>query len=142
MDMEKRWAKFQQGLGYSDEELKAFRTNPKWVKMVEEATGFTRHKIVAEVVQSHGCIAQHKVGDRIVMDANGVLIRNECPERMCVNAVAPLANTFTAVCERLAENLDPRGICFTRIGCTDVGPECGGWGRVLMQIHVEPLERR
>lgn len=142
MVMDRRWARFQQRLGYSDAEMKAFRSNPKWVKMVEEATGFARYKIVAEVVQSHGCMAQHKVGDRIVMDANGLLMKEECPDRMCVNAVAPLACTFSAVCERLADNLDPRGICFTRVGCTDVGPECGGWGRVIMQIRVEPIERK
>ena len=141
MVMDKRWARFQERMGYSDEERKRFRSNPKWVKRVEEARGFSQYRVVAEVVQSHGCFAQHKVGDRIVMDANGVLIKEDCPDRMCINAVVPLTSTFSAVCERLAENLDPRGICFTRIGCTDVGPECGGWGRVLMQIHVEPIKK-
>ena len=142
MDMEKRWSRLQQALGYSDEEVKVFRTNPKWVKMIEGAPGFSKYKIVAEVVQAHGCIAQHKVGDKIVMDANGLLMKEECPDRMCVSAIAPLSHTFTAVCERLAENLDPNGICFKHVGCTDLGPECGGWGKVIMRVDVMPMERR
>ncbi|MFQ5875486.1 MAG: hypothetical protein ACE5JL_17050, partial [Dehalococcoidia bacterium] len=87
MDKEKLWRKLQEHLEYSDEELKAMRANPKWVKMVEETPQFMTHKIIAEVVQSRGCHAQHHVGQKIVMNGNGQLIRDECPEQICVFAV-------------------------------------------------------
>ena len=34
MDIEERWKKLQELLGYTDEQLAGFRSNPKYVKMV------------------------------------------------------------------------------------------------------------
>jgi len=141
VDMEARWRKFQARLGYSDEELARFRQNPKWVKMVEETPEFMTHRIIAEVVSSHGCHAQHKVGDKFVMDGNGQLITAECPQRMCVMALAPLVPAIYAIYERFAAKLDANGMLFDRVSCMDVGPECGGWGRILMRVYVEPKRK-
>ena len=32
---------------------------------------------------------------------------------------------------------DPNAMRFNRTGCTDVGLECGGWGRIVLEISVE-----
>ena len=32
---------------------------------------------------------------------------------------------------------DPNEMLFKRAGCFDVGLQCGGWGRVVMEIGVE-----
>jgi len=142
MDVEERWKRLQQRLGYSDDELAILRSRPKYVKMVEETPQFTRNKIIAEVIKSQGCICQLKPGDRIVMDGNGHLITEESPKRICIWALAPLAGTVNAVFERFVEQLDPNDLVFDVVSCQDVGVECGGWGRVLMKIRVEGPETK
>ena len=137
MDKEKLWKALQRHLGYNDEELKVFRSSPKNVKMVEQTPQFMTHKIIAEVIKSKGCHSQLKVGDRIVMNGNGQLIRDECPEKICIWALAPLCGCVSAVFERFVEQLDPNDLAFNVVGCQDVGLECGGWGQIVMKILVE-----
>ena len=137
MDKEKLWKALQRHLGYNDEELKVFRSSPKNVKMVEQTPQFMTHKIIAEVVKSKGCHSQLKVGDRIVMNGNGQLIRDECPEKICIWALAPLGGFVSAVFERFMEQLDPNDLVFNVVSCQDVGLECGGWGQIVMKILVE-----
>ena len=137
MDIVERWKRLQKYLGYSDKEIAILRSTPKYVKMVELTPQFMTHKIIAEVVKSHGCHSQLKVGDRIVMNGNGQLIRDECPEKICIWALAPLGGIVNAVFERFAEQLDPNGLLFDVVNCQDVGVECGGWGQIQMKIRVE-----
>ncbi|MFC1836059.1 hypothetical protein ACFL2Q_15290, partial [Thermodesulfobacteriota bacterium] len=47
---------------------------------------------VVQVVESHGCNAQHKVGDKFLMDAAGTLLSKQCPERMCILALSSLGS--------------------------------------------------
>ena len=42
---------------------------------------------------------------------------------------------FTAS-EMLFAGLDPNTIRFKRAGCFDVGLECGGWGRIVLELSV------
>jgi uncharacterized repeat protein (TIGR04076 family) len=93
--------------------------------------------IVAEVVASCGCNSQHKVGDKFVMDGSGNLISKLCPGRMCVYAVQALAQGVHAVTELFYAGVDPNEMLFKRTACSDVGVECGGWGRIVMEIRVE-----
>jgi hypothetical protein len=137
MDKEKRWRKFQERLGYTDQELAIIRSNPKFVKCVEETPEFMTHRIVATVVYSHGCHAQHMVGQRIVMDGNGYFIRDECPPRMCIFALVPISYWVQAIYEKFLNKQDPNDLLFKRFSCMDVGPECGGWGRIILEISVE-----
>ncbi len=34
-------------------------------------------------------------------------------------------------------NADPNEMRFNHAACFDVGLECGGWGRIVMEIKVE-----
>ncbi len=139
--MTRMWQRFQEVMDYSDEDLAKFKANPKFVQMVN-TPAFRTHKIVAEVIYSHGCVCQHKVGQRLVMSANGALLRDECPPLMCLSLVSQLTGVISALFERIAAGLDPNGLLFDTIGCIDVGIECGGWGRVLVKIHVEGPEEK
>jgi hypothetical protein len=130
------WRRLQEVLRYSDEEMETFKANPKFVKMMN-TPAFRTHKIVAEVVSSRGCLCQHLAGQRIVLSGNGALLRDECPPIMCLGIVAQLPPVISAVWERFAAGLDPNGILIDTIGCSDVGVECGGWGRVIAKIRVE-----
>ena len=138
--MEKRWKKFQENMGYSDEELAIFRSNPKYVKVTQN-TKFATHKIIVEVVESHGCAAGHKAGDKFVLTAGGWLIRDECPKFMCIQALSSFMPFLFAMWERLYEDLDPNGLLFDMVHCADVGCKRGGWGEVIMKLHAVEMSK-
>ena len=67
-------------MGYTDEEMEIFRSDPEKVKMVTQTPEFVKYSVIAEVIESHGCHAGHKVGDRFVMTAGGQLIAEKSPK--------------------------------------------------------------
>jgi len=139
--LEKRWNKFQKAIGYTDEELAIYRSNPKYVKAMEHAPKFATHKIIVEVVESHNCAARHKVGDKFVMTGNGNLIRDECPEYMCCQAIASFQPLIFGMYERFSEDLDPNGLLFDTVHCLDVGCRRGGWGEIVMKMYAAEIPK-
>ncbi len=137
MDVEEIWRRFQKHMGYSDEEMKIFRSDPEKVKMVTETPDFIKRRVVAEVIESEGCHAGHRVGDRFVMTAGGQLITENCPKRMCMFALGPVSHTLPAIYERLITKSDPKRERFNLVQCTDIGLDKGGWGKILMKVYVE-----
>ena len=137
MDVEQIWRRFQQHMGYTDEEMKVFRSDPQKVKMVTQTPDFVKRRVIAEVIESQGCHAQHKVGDRFVMTAGGQLIVEECPKRMCMFALGPVSTVLPAIYERLITRSDPNWERLNIVQCTDVGLDKGGWGKILMKVYVE-----
>ena len=135
------WRRFQEVTDYNDKDLVKFQANPKFMKMMNTPT-FRTHKIVVEVVQSHGCICQHKVGQRLVLNGNGALISDQCPPIMCVGFVSQLNGVIAVLFERFTAGLDPNGLLMDTIGCIDVGLDCGGWGRVVARVHAEGPEEK
>jgi uncharacterized repeat protein (TIGR04076 family) len=131
------WAMVQQHLGYTDEEMALFRNNPRNEEVLLKAPELMSKTIVAEVVESHGCNSQHKVGDKFYLDGAGNLISKLCPKKMCVYALTPLASAVFTANELLYAGVDPNQMRFNRAGCFDVGVKCGGWGRIIMEIKVE-----
>ena len=91
MNVEEIWKLFQTHMEYTDEELAVFKSDPLKVKMVTETPEFVKCRVIAEVIESHGCHAKHRVGDRFVMTAGGQLISEECPKRMCISALAEIS---------------------------------------------------
>jgi hypothetical protein len=47
---------------------------------------------------------------------------------------------FTAN-ELLYAGVDPNEMRFKHSGCFDVGVECGGWGRIVMETSVEDRKK-
>ncbi len=130
------WSAIQQHLGLSDEELEQFKSDPRNADVVAKARGLIGKRMVVEVVASHGCNSQHRVGDRFIFDGIGNLLTRSAPKRACIfalSAVAPLLNTAT---EMLYAGVDPNEIRFKRAGCIDVGLACGGWGHVVLELKV------
>jgi len=39
--------------------------------------------------------------------------------------------------EMIYSDVDPNKLKFRRAGCFDVGLECGGWGRIVLELSVE-----
>ena len=124
-------------MGYTDQEMEIFRSDPEKVKMVTQTPEFVKCKVIAEVIESHGCHARHKVGDRFVMTPGGQLIAEESPKRMCMFALGPVSNTLPAIYERLITKSDPNFERSQLVQCTDVGLDKGGWGKILMKVYLE-----
>ena len=137
MEAEKIWKRFQEHMGYTDQEMENFRSDPEKVKMVTQTPEFVKCKVIAEVIESHGCHAGHQVGDRFVMTAGGQLIAQESPKRMCMFALGPVSNTLPAIYERLITKSDPNFERSQIVQCADVGLDKGGWGKILMKVYVE-----
>jgi uncharacterized repeat protein (TIGR04076 family) len=137
MEVEEIWKRFQKHMGYTDEEMKIFRSDPEKVKMVTGTSEFVKARVIAEVIESQGCHAQHRVGDKFVMTAGGQLIAEESPKRMCMFALGPVSHMLPAIYERLVTKSDPQFERFNIVQCTDIGLDKGGWGKILMKVYVE-----
>ena len=137
MDKEGLWKRFQAHMGYTDAEMTIFRSDPVKVKMVTESPEFVRSRIVAEVIESHSCHARHTVGQKFVMDGNGQMITRECPEKMCIFALASLESPVNQIYERFIAHSDPNNERTMVVQCSDVGLDKGGWGKILMKVSVE-----
>ncbi len=135
------WQFMKQHLGYNAEEMKKFRENPRNLDVLSKAPELMNKTIVVEVVQSHGCNSQHKVGDKFIFDGAGNLLTKKNPKRICIYALAPLAQAIFTINELVYAGVDPNEIRFKRAGCFDVGVDCGGWGNIVMEIRVEKRQK-
>jgi uncharacterized repeat protein (TIGR04076 family) len=134
---EKVWKFMQRHLGYSDEEMVLFRNNPKNEDIISKAPALMQKNIVAEVVEAHGCNSQHRVGEKLVFDGAGNLMTALNPKRVCIYALAALANPIYVANELFYAGGDPNEMRFNRVGCFDVGVRCGGWGRIVLEVRME-----
>jgi uncharacterized repeat protein (TIGR04076 family) len=139
---ERLWRVMQRQLGYNDEEMATFRANPRNADILSKSAELMGKTIVVEVVESHGCNSRHKVGDRFFFDGAGNLLTKLCPKRICVHALSSLGGLIFAANELLYAGVDPNEMRFKRTDCLDVGLQCGGWGRVVLEIRVEDREER
>ena len=134
---EQVWEFAQQQLGYTDEEMALFKSDPRNAHVLSKIPEIMNKIVVAEVVESHGCNSRHKKGDMLYLDAAGNLLAGRCPERVCTGAVSALATPVFTAAEFLLAGVDPNEMKFKRVGCPDVGLHCGGWGRIVMEIRIE-----
>ncbi|MHA2052170.1 MAG: hypothetical protein ACW99F_01110 [Candidatus Hodarchaeales archaeon] len=138
---EELWKFYQNHLEYSDEEMKIFKENPRNEEVIKKAAELMNHTIIVKVVDSHGCNSQHKVGDKFYFDGAGNLITKLCPKRICIYALNSMATGIFTSNELFYVDVDPNEMLFKRFGCFDVGVQCGGWGRVIMEISVEERKK-
>jgi uncharacterized repeat protein (TIGR04076 family) len=134
---EDAWKFIQQHLGYTDEELELFRSNPKNADIVSKAPELMNKTIIAEVVASHGCNSQHKVGDRFYFDGAGNLLTKLNPKRICIHALSALSGPIHTANELFYAGIDPNEMRLNRVGCFDVGVQCGGWGHIDLELKME-----
>ena len=123
-------------LGYTDEEMKIFMENPKNIEVLKRAPNLMNKTIVIEVVESHGCNSQHKVGDKFYFDGFGNLLTKLSPNRICISALGAVEKLIYAANALMFADQNPNEMLFDRVGCSDVGLKCGGWGKIVMEIKV------
>lgn len=136
-----KWQVMKGHLGYTDDEMEAFRANPRNEDVVSKAPALLDKTIVVEVVESHGCNSQHKVGDKFYFDGAGNLLTKLCPKKICIYALSAAASMVFTANELFYAGVDPNEMRFKRAGCFDVGVQCGGWGHIVMEIRVEDRQR-
>ncbi len=135
---EDTWKMLQTHLGYTDEEMAIFRANPRNEYALSKTALMLSKTIVAEVIESHGCDASHKPGDKFYFDGRGVsLLTKLGPSRVCIFALHSVALAMLALGELMYAGVDPNTMRFNRFGCADVGVRCGGWGHIVMEVRVE-----
>ena len=134
---EEIWNVMQKHLGYTDEEMKKFRENPRNADVIQKGTELLGKTIVVEVIESHGCNTLHKKGDKFYFDGAGNLLTKLCPKKICIYALNAVAMLIFTSNELLYAGVDPNHMRFKRAGCFDVGVHCGGWGHIIMEIRIE-----
>ena len=129
------WKGFQKHMGYSDEELNALKNNPKKSEYVQQLCSpeVLDKYLVAEIVESHGCVRGMKPGDRIYFKGMS-LLDPERSDPWCPY-IANLNWWVRDVFDLYKEGLDPNSLYVNYSGCMDVGPE-NGLGRVAYKVFV------
>ena len=115
--------------------------NPRNGDVLSKAPELLTKTIIVEIVDSHGCNSQHRIGDKFYFDAAGNLLTERCPQRVCIYALQAITPQVFAANELFNAGIDPNEMRFKRAACFDVGLECGGWGRVVMEISVEDRKK-
>ncbi|MGA2158936.1 MAG: hypothetical protein ABSG90_06940 [Dehalococcoidia bacterium] len=139
---EETWKFVQNHLGYSDEEMKLYRAEPRNEEVISKGMDMVNKTIVVEVIESHGCDAGHKAGDKFYIDGIGLsLLTRLCPSRVCAFAMHTVTMSLGAITELIYAGADPNEMRFKRFGCPDVGVRCGGWGHIVMEIRVEDRKK-
>lgn len=126
--------------GYNQDELETFKKSEKNRDLICRAKEFNNKLFILEVVESKGCNSNHKVGDKFYFDYAGNILTKMCPPKICGYSLnSAMMMIFTAN-EMLFAGVDPNVIRFKRASCFDVGIECGGWGRIVLELKVEERE--
>jgi uncharacterized repeat protein (TIGR04076 family) len=137
-----QWKLMQEHLGYTDEEMKIFKRNPRNEDVLSKAATLMNKTIIAEVVESSGCNSHHRIGDKFYFDGAGNLITSLSPKKICIYALASMATLIFTSNELFYAGVNPNEMRFKRTGCFDVGVRCGGWGHIVMELRVEERQKR
>jgi uncharacterized repeat protein (TIGR04076 family) len=132
-----KWKIMKDRLGYTDEEMRLFRENRRNADVLSKAPALMNHTTVLEVVESHGCNSEHKVGDKFHFDGAGNLLTKHGPKKICIYALQASAQMIFAAGELAMAGVDPNDMRFRRAACFDVGVQCGGWGRIVLELSVK-----
>jgi uncharacterized repeat protein (TIGR04076 family) len=138
MSVDDRMLRFmQKRLGYSDDEFERFKENPRNQDVMSKAALLMDKVIVLEVVEAHSCNSRHRVGDKFYFDGAGNLLTKQSPEKICVFSLGNAVSMIFTVSEMLYAGVDPNTMRFKRTNCFDVGLQCGGWGRIVLELSVQ-----
>jgi uncharacterized repeat protein (TIGR04076 family) len=135
-----KWKFMKERLGYTEEEMKVFRENPRNDDVLSKAPAWMDKTIVLKVVESHGCNSRHKIGDKFYFDGAGNLLTKHCPKKVCIYALKASAQMIFASSELFLAGIDPNKMRFKRAACFDVGVQGGGWGRIVLELSVKDRE--
>ena len=116
------------------QEWKMIEQNPKFQRLFKNAMEASKYRLVAEVIDSKGCHSGHVVGQKLIFDNSGNLLTKESPDRVCAFLMPNLTLLINAFFENMMNGRDPNEVMFNTTGCFDTGPQCGGWGHVVIKM--------
>ncbi|OGP98868.1 MAG: hypothetical protein A2026_12370 [Deltaproteobacteria bacterium RBG_19FT_COMBO_46_12] len=125
-------------LKLDDREWKMIEQNPKFQRLFKNALEASKYRLVAEVIDSKGCHSGHVISQKLIFDNSGNLLTKESPERVCAFLMPNLTVLINAFFENLMNGRDPNEVMFNTTGCFDTGPQCGGWGHVVVKMTAIP----
>lgn len=131
-----KWCYMKNHLGYDDEQMEQFKNNPKNKEFLSKAPHLMSKLVVVEVIDSHGCNSRHEVGQKFYFDGLGNLLADKSPRKICIYALNAIVPQIFAITELLRANTNPNEMRFNRAACFDVGVECGGFGRIVVEVKV------
>ena len=137
MEREQFMEAIRRRLNLGDEDWKRIENEPRFERLWQSAVAGARYKLVAEVVESKGCHSGHVKGQKLIFDSSGNLMTEHAPKRVCMFLTPNLTTMINAFFENLMNGRDPNEVIFNRTGCFDVGPACGGWGHVILEVRAE-----
>jgi uncharacterized repeat protein (TIGR04076 family) len=121
-------------LKLDDQDWTVINENPKFQRLFQNALEASRYRLVAEVIESKGCHSGHEVGQKLIFDNSGNLLTKESPDRVCAFLMPNLTVLINAFFENMMNGRDPNEVMFNTTGCFDTGPQCGGWGHIVVQM--------
>jgi len=127
----------QKRLGFNNEEFELFKNNPRNIELITRYKEFSKKSIVLKVVESKGCNSNHNVGDKFYFDYAGNILTDLCPSKICGYSLNSALMMVFAANEMIFAGVDPNNIRFKRASCFDVGIECGGVGRIVLELSIE-----
>ena len=116
------------------QEWEMIEQNPKFQRLFKNAIEASKYRLIAEVIDSKGCHSGHVVGQKLVFDNSGNLLTKENPDRVCAFLMPNLTILINAFFENMMNGRDPNEVMFNTTGCFDTGPQCGGWGHVVIKV--------
>ena len=134
MDKDQLAEVIRRRLTLDDQEWKMVEGNPKFQRLFKNAVEASKYRLVAEVIESKGCHSGHAVGQKLIFDNSGNLLTKENPDRVCAFLMPNLTVLINAFFENLMNGRDPNEVMFNTTGCFDTGPQCGGWGHVVIKM--------
>jgi uncharacterized repeat protein (TIGR04076 family) len=132
-----KWNYSKKKLKYSKSEFEKFQSNPQNENMLTMAPTISDARIIATIIVSHGCNSEHKTGDQFVFDGFGNLLTELTTNKICIYALNAIVPQIFAANELMLAGVDPNNMRFNRASCFDVGVNCGGVGRIAMEIKIE-----
>jgi uncharacterized repeat protein (TIGR04076 family) len=137
---ERMWKIIKRRFGYTDDELNTFKKNPRNADVLSKSAELNKKIFVLKVVEAHGCNSLHKIGEQYFFDGTGNLLIERCSKNICVHVLSAAATLIFTAQELMYAGVDPNEMRFNRAPCLDVGLECGGWGRVVVELRAEDKE--
>ncbi len=126
----------QERMGYSEEQMKSFLQNPRNQKIFSHREDMSQVNVVFEIVKAEGCAHGHRAGEKFIFPRCGAMDLKNSASKLCAFLMPPMTRLTWLIHERVWEGLDPKPL-FHVGQCDDVGADCGGWGRVIIQARIE-----
>ncbi len=121
---------------YDDEDMQKVIENPKYLQVIDKMPQVAGTELIFEVEEAHGCACQHQKGQLIKISADGSVMCQESPSKLCVYLLNSIMPIVYGAQEFIFQGLDPNKLKFTNVGCFDNGVQCGGFGHVSVKFSA------